>query len=313
MLIRLLYWSAVGGGALSLLSFLAGGFWLLDLFSHFRVQYVVLLALAGALLLAFRRRQESGIVFSFAIFNALLVLPLFQGPETIAGEWSAPLRAMSINLLTSNRDHDAVLGAVAQEDPDVLSLLELDSIWLERLEAELQDTYPHRLSAPQPDNFGLALFSRIPFADAQLRELDAGQLVVDASFGLEDGRPPFRIIAAHLRPPMGRGATALRDLGMQELGAMAEESGGPCLILGDLNATPWSMAFRRLLGGGKLMDSSRGFGFQPTWPTRSPLLSIPIDHALYTRGIHIRDRRIGPEVGSDHRPLVVEFALATTR
>ena len=36
---------------------------------------------------------------------------------------------------------------------------------------------------------------------------------------------------------------------------------------------------------------------------------IPIDHCLHSPGIQIVRKEIGPAVGSDHYPVVVEFAL----
>ena len=37
-------------------------------------------------------------------------------------------------------------------------------------------------------------------------------------------------------------------------------------------------------------------------------LGIPIDHLLHSAELQIVDRRTGPDVGSDHRGLVVDIA-----
>jgi len=37
---------------------------------------------------------------------------------------------------------------------------------------------------------------------------------------------------------------------------------------------------------------------------------VAIDHCLVSPEIAIRDRHIGPDVGSDHFPVVLDFALA---
>lgn len=47
-----------------------------------------------------------------------------------------------------------------------------------------------------------------------------------------------------------------------------------------------------------------------TWPVGFWPLRIPIDHALHSAGVIVRDVRVGPDVGSDHFPLVVEARLA---
>ena len=52
-----------------------------------------------------------------------------------------------------------------------------------------------------------------------------------------------------------------------------------------------------------------GFGLQPTWPAAAPWLGVPIDHVLASPSIGIRRREVGPDVGSDHRGVMVEFAM----
>jgi endonuclease/exonuclease/phosphatase (EEP) superfamily protein YafD len=40
----------------------------------------------------------------------------------------------------------------------------------------------------------------------------------------------------------------------------------------------------------------------PTWSANTPF-AIPIDHVLATSPLVITSRSVGPDVGSDHRPL----------
>jgi endonuclease/exonuclease/phosphatase (EEP) superfamily protein YafD len=37
------------------------------------------------------------------------------------------------------------------------------------------------------------------------------------------------------------------------------------------------------------------------------VLRVPIDHLVHSEVISVRDRRLGPDLGSDHFPLVVEI------
>ena len=88
------------------------------------------------------------------------------------------------------------------------------------------------------------------------------------------------------------------------------EVSGRRVVAGDLNATPWSHPFRRLLADGRLHNSQRGYGLELTFPAHAtPLLQVSIDHVLYSDGFRVVDRRLGPALGSDHFPVVVDLAL----
>jgi endonuclease/exonuclease/phosphatase (EEP) superfamily protein YafD len=90
---------------------------------------------------------------------------------------------------------------------------------------------------------------------------------------------------------------------------LARKRTGALVLLGDLNTTSWSPHFRDLINTAGLKDSRAGFGIQPTWPAGTPPLWIPLDHCLVSPEIKVHDRRVGPNVGSDHFPVIVEFSL----
>ena len=81
------------------------------------------------------------------------------------------------------------------------------------------------------------------------------------------------------------------------------------LVLGDLNMTFRSSLFQWFLRESGLRDSRRGFGWQATWPVAVPLLATPIDHGLVSHEINVLNRELGPNVGSDHFPVILEFSI----
>jgi endonuclease/exonuclease/phosphatase (EEP) superfamily protein YafD len=83
----------------------------------------------------------------------------------------------------------------------------------------------------------------------------------------------------------------------------------PVLLIGDLNVSPWSSYFARLLKDSGLKNSMKGFGFQPSWPAGNRFLRIPIDQILYSPQITIHHRTVGADIGSDHLPVIVDFSL----
>ena len=81
----------------------------------------------------------------------------------------------------------------------------------------------------------------------------------------------------------------------------------PPIIAGDLNATPWSMAFNDLTDRG----TRRSTTLRPTWPTAlGGWVGIPIDHVLVSHRWRRVDSWRGPNLASDHAPVLVRLALA---
>ena len=158
------------------------------------------------------------------------------------------------------------------------------------------------------DNFGIALFSRLPIVESRIVETGgrASPGITEGRRGgvptilaaLDSGRGELRIVATHPPPPVGRSFARRRNRHLRELPRHTEGS-TPVLLLGDLNTTPWNYHFRRLVRDTGLVDSSRGWGVQTTWPRGNPLLRVPIDHCLHSPEITIVRRAIGPAVGSE--------------
>jgi len=46
-----------------------------------------------------------------------------------------------------------------------------------------------------------------------------------------------------------------------------------------------------------------------SWPTWSSLLRVPLDNCLVSSRVVVTAHRDGPDIGSDHRPLVVDLGV----
>lgn len=286
----------------SWLGMLGGLYWPLDLLAHFRWQYLFVAALVLGWALWRRRRMLCAVAALTLLLNAWLIGSLAWHPgigsDLAPGQ---PLRVVSLNVLTSNADKQAVLDYLVAADADVIFLAEVDEAWLAAL-APLQSRYPHRLALARPDNFGVALLSGVPWSDARLLHLaDADLPSIEAKLQFQ-GRE-LLLVGTHTMPPMGGMSTRLRDRQLQALADHVQEAGLPALVVGDLNATPWSSGLRHA--------TSRGLGYRslqapwsPTWRARS-VFAIPIDHALCTAPLVVLQRQVGPDVGSDHRGLAL--------
>jgi len=120
----------------------------------------------------------------------------------------------------------------------------------------------------------------------------------------------IRVLAVHVQAPTRPGRRNVRDAELRAVGDWARRHSGPEIVLGDLNATPWSSSIERLEDEADPRNSADGFGVQPTWPALAGPVGIPIDHLVHSRDLTVTDRVTGPSFGSAHRSLWVTIARA---
>lgn len=285
--------------------------WTLELLCHFRVQYaVVLLVLSGVLTLV-RRRRVAAVALALFGLNAWFVAPFLPmpgaTPHTDASPDQTVLRLVSINVFSGNPTPERVVEFLREENPDVIVVLELTHDWKQRLEV-LTATHPHQAVQSSAGNFGIGLYSRYPLEDVKFLPL-TGSDAVTARITFEDAT--VRVIGAHPVPPKGQ-YTALRNRQLTQLAEYASGDDRMAVLAGDLNITPFSPYFDDLLADSGLRDPRRGRGVLTTWPSQSWLLRIPIDHCLVSEEI-AATLNVGPNVGSDHLPLIAELRLRGSR
>jgi endonuclease/exonuclease/phosphatase (EEP) superfamily protein YafD len=160
--------------------------WLLDLCTHFRWQALVVCAVALGWAVAKRRRVVLGVALLSLALNGWLFFKIAAAPSSGNVRPDFMVRIVSLNVLTSNPDHAAVLTFLQQADADILFLMEVDQRWAQALQPLLL-THPHHLIKPRQDNFGLALFSRLPLEELRLLSAEelapgtANELIQDLS------------------------------------------------------------------------------------------------------------------------------------
>jgi endonuclease/exonuclease/phosphatase (EEP) superfamily protein YafD len=281
--------------------------WLLDLTSHFRVQYAVLLSvIAGALCV--RRQFRIAAVFGvFALLNFGLVAPLYFGKPAGLTAASQKLRVLLVNVDTSNRHYDWVNALIREKDPDLLVLEEVDERWLNELK-QLSGGYPHAITAPRDDNFGIALFSKRQLLRSNVVYLGEAE-VPSVEVEIQVSTKRVTIVGTHPLPPGSREYARLRNEQLAALAKFLADRTRPIILLGDLNATPWSVQFKRLVRATGLSDSSQGRGLHATWPANFFPLRIPIDHCLVSSDLTVLNKQVGRKVGSDHLPVIVELSV----
>ncbi len=149
------------------IGFLGRFYWFFDLFSHFRVQYILGLLVFGFLLLVGRRRKMAVTFLIFACANLVVVLPLYFGGQSRPTNDTPMLRAMLINVNTRLGDANRVKYVVSDADPDILVLEEISHQWISDL-AWLTNSYPYSITQPREDNFGIGVFSKLALDESKV-------------------------------------------------------------------------------------------------------------------------------------------------
>ena len=294
----------------SLTAFLGSFWWIFELTSHFRVQYALALGLFAISLWWLRQWRVSAALAAVALLNLAVIAPVFWSDERTASTISAgqlPLRVLLANVNLDNLDHDRIRRLIADAHPDVMVLLEISSALIKRL-GDLRKDYPHQVAELRDDPFSIAILSRHPLSATQIIPL--GESEPPAIIAVVTvGNRAFTVIGAHPWPPISAEFAEGRNRQLAELAHLARQIQTPLLVMGDLNTSPWSPYFARLLADSGLHDSRRGHGVQPSWPVGLPPLWTPIDHILFSSGIRILRRQTGTAMGSDHYPVIVEFQI----
>lgn len=295
-------------GAASLAGFFGQlGAWF-DIFANFRACYVVSLVILLAFVSCLKRVWLATSTLLLLIVNGLTFLPLYTGSgaqHSLADDRSK-FRVLELNIFGGkNLDRERTIRLINQSNADLIGISEVTTPWMQSLQSELKQ-YPHQVYEPRFG--GVALLSKFPlekhsikyFSEIQRPRIIASARVVNRSVNV--------ILAHPVIPLYPRGS---RDEELAILSNEARLAGSNTIIFGDLNVTPWSYNFNKMISDSGLSDSECGFGFQPTWCAfLSPFsMLFPIDHCLTTDDFIVVDRRVLGNIGSDHLPLQVDLAL----
>jgi endonuclease/exonuclease/phosphatase (EEP) superfamily protein YafD len=281
--------------------------WILELTTHFRPMYFTFLFFAAFAFLFKRKWRISMLVTIFAFANMLPLVPLYVRSMPAIGVNARIYRAVQLNVRNSNRDYKTVLDFLRSSQADFVMIEEVDDEWLAQLET-LQPYYPYIKGVPSHSYFGMALLSRVPFSEACERDFAAGVPSIVADFDLDGNK--LCLVGTHAPAPMDEELSAVRNYEFTSMAAFVADQPDLTMIMGDLNCTSWSPYFRDLINESGLRDSRVGFGNEPTWPTKFFPGLIAIDHCLVSDRIIVSSRRVGPYIGSDHYPIIVDFSIA---
>jgi len=276
--------------------------------------------------LIYRKRSKPGLV--------LLIIPValflwFYGwqfmPKGVqTADLKEPLSVLTINLLHTNTETEALLEVLDSRQVDVLTLQEVTSFHDQQLSAALAGQLPYHWYY---ESGGLAIFSAHPILS---QEIYPTQLWAIQSVILQVRGNPIHIINAHLAKPglllfLETGDVgAIRDLAAARLDQIDKiklaitDKNLPTIVNCDCNMTNMTTAYAQMTSD--LLDAFqvRGWGLGHTFllprgfELRSGVnLAVQrIDYIFHSPGIVVAEVEVvGGDRGSDHRPVWARLDL----
>lgn len=282
-----------------------------DLASHFLPQAAAVSVVM--FLLALYGGGNRLMVFLLAIIIGVSLWPVMPFVAGASAYASGPkLKVLQANVLYRNRDTVRLQQLIEKETPDVVVLSELTPAFAEMMK-NMKGVYPYQDLHPDDKAArGLGVMSKLDLLKAKTVTYSDSRIPAQMFEVAIEGQP---IIFVSLHPVTPVENLKSRDADFSMIAdKYTREPEERLVLLGDFNATPWCRSYRSLVKALNLKNAAEGRGIFPTWPAGARmfparLLRIPIDHLLLTDTLTVADYRTGPDIGSDHLPVITTLGL----
>lgn len=281
----------------------------LDVLTHFAPAYLAGSLLAGGLAAWAARRRRPALLAASALAvlaSGALIAPEFRPPPAIhAAPGGAPIKLVQFNAWGGNARPDAAAAWILAQSPDIVVLQEGA-----RVASRLRSAGYHGRACR---DCGSIILTRRPPVAVHEAPPERGVRTFLASATVEDAYGPYVVVGIHRYWPVRREFARQQTAALRRL--MRSHPAERLILAGDFNSTPWSFARRREDEAFGLIRRTRALF---TWPAArvshnrapAPFPYMPIDHVYAGPGWATVKVERGPELGSDHYPVIVTLAPA---
>lgn len=305
--------------------------WWLAFLHNFAPYYFAPLFLLLPLAMLLRLRGTAARLVPLLLFGVLLFGGRWLPDGTAqADTGGAPLQIVTFNVLPINPDFERIVDWLRTTDADVILLQELPPEKSSVMAEWLADDYPYVDDIPQTTAITLA---RVPFTSMAPVDLGgwwvsrvtldhAGQAI--AVYNIHMAMPTRETPHLYLSIDNGLAQLALqydetrRNRLMRSLLDILRDETLPYIVAGDFNTSDNAVIYGELAT--HMTDAYRAaaVGLGGTWPASVGEEGLPawippllrIDYVWHSPHFRTRQAAIGPNLGSDHLPLLVELVRA---
>ena len=287
-------------------------YFVFDMLVHYSI-YALIIAFFLLLIYNILVRKEKNksilfllplIIIPYVVYNEM---GYFYTGDNAKGE-EKNFKIISINIFSQNNEYQYLKEYIKEETADVIVLQELTPEWQKNVDF-IREIYPYYKEEPRTNNFGIAVYSKIPF-DTVITKNYIDEMHPSLIGELKVNGKPVSILMTHPVPPLPNQARfELRNkqyqLMKEEIDKMTNQN---IILIGDLNSTVYSPNFK-LVQSDKLKDARTGFGLQNSWNAFIPILRTNIDQCWVSKEMKVTNFYRGKDIQSDHFPIVVELKI----
>ena len=276
-----------------------------------------------------RRRWRLALLSLPTLLTFLIGYGVFFVPRIVSAKSDAArFSFLTYNIHAESVQLEPLLEVIRAADADIVALQEVSPAMAEALAEQLRVEYPYQALHPNTEDpiWGQGVLSRYPILEDEYWHISLGHQRVKLEV---NGRPlvlynthpvhPFRIREGQLfdmQPHQREVDEVLRRAALDS---------GSVIIAGDLNMTDQADDYRRMTQHFRDTYREEGWGLGFTFPDFSQKDALPFDASLFTAigrpvaridfifhndDLQAISTRVWPTSGgSDHRPVVAEFAI----
>lgn len=311
--------------ALTLLSLIHDlRFWYYKILDFPRLQYLLLGILFLLLFVLSTKKWKVpsyllllGLV-AVIIIHGMVIYPYLLGEKAVPDYGTGIIKTddafgvLLANVLVDNRQSEALLTIIEQQDPDILLAMEVDDWWAKELQV-LKEIYPYHLEYPLDNAYGLSLYAKLPLENEEIKFLKHDDvpsfhvimtLPSGKSFSFHGIHPVAPVPSKKYPDNVGE-----EEVALLKIGKLVAENALPSIVAGDFNDVSWSNTSRMFGQQGNLKNVRIGRGLYNTFDATSFLFRWPLDHYFVTEEFKLVELARLPEFGSDHYPIYARFVL----
>ena len=297
----------------TIVGFFGSTWWLFDLVADYRFPLMVALVFV-AIAYGLGYGRGAAVVFLLAaVVNAVLIVPLWisQQPKARVED---NLRVVTFDVEGNTDNRDEILSWLGSVGARIIFLQGTDAGWATDISAA---GLPYRILVAPDVSSGTTVLAR---ADVDATIAPDGDVAPYVEIVTTLGGATLTLIGVDTEIPRSSGGA---DARLELFSVVADRVAAVetrVAVVGNLSTTRWSHAYRVLASDPPLRASEDGAGYWATWnvfpsfdiPVIQRIIGLPLDHVLLSEDLTTTARTVGPDLGPNHRGVVVDIARAGT-